>query len=508
MIYSLKFVDQFSTTSLINKNKPEGFTQANWSSAYCNVEEECKNVKLKLIKGSIPQNLNGVLYRNGPGRLERNEHWVHHPFDGDGMIVSITFNNGDVSLSNRFVRTKEWEEEEKEGKFLYRGVFGTKKTGSKLSNAFDIRLKNIANTNVIKLGDELLALWEAAGPHALDPITLETKGLSNLNGALKDKEAFSAHPRFDPGHHQESRMVTFSVSTGPKSTIRLMEFATQGANVGDLLCDRKDSFNGFAFLHDFAITPNWAIFLQNAIEFNPLPFLLGQKGAAQCLKSKQNGQAKFWLIPRDPGRFSKQPSKIFNAPNGFVFHHLNAFEAENKVIIESIFYQDFPSIGPEEDFRKIDFNKLPEGILKRCTIDLLTNKISEEVLSNQCCEFAMVNPKLQGKDAKYSWMAIAEKLTGNGPLQAIKKINLLNKDSCRWSAAPRGFVGEPIMIPIKNSNIEDDGWVLTLIWNSETKKTELVILKANDLSHQATLEIPIIIPYGLHGSWVNSDSRY
>ena len=34
--------------------------------------------------------------------------------------------DGKVTFSNRFVRTKAWEEEEKAGKFLYRGVFGTK----------------------------------------------------------------------------------------------------------------------------------------------------------------------------------------------------------------------------------------------------------------------------------------------------------------------------------------------------------------------------------------------
>ena len=27
----------------------------------------------------------------------------------------------------------------------------------------DLKFKNIANTHVIKLGDEILALWEAAG---------------------------------------------------------------------------------------------------------------------------------------------------------------------------------------------------------------------------------------------------------------------------------------------------------------------------------------------------------
>ena len=74
-----------------------------------------------------------------------------------------------MTLSNRYVRTEGWLAEEKAGKVLYRGVFGSQKPGGRLANAFDLRLKNIANTNVVTLGDQLLALWEAAEPHALDP---------------------------------------------------------------------------------------------------------------------------------------------------------------------------------------------------------------------------------------------------------------------------------------------------------------------------------------------------
>ena len=146
------------------------------------------------VRGVVPAELQGTFYRNGPGRLERDGHRVHHPFDGDGMIAAMRFENGSVCLSNRFVRTEGWLAEEKAGKVLYRGVFGSQKPGGRLANAFDLRLKNIANTNVVCLGDQLLALWEAAEPHALDPRSLETRGLSRLDGVLKKGEAFSAHP--------------------------------------------------------------------------------------------------------------------------------------------------------------------------------------------------------------------------------------------------------------------------------------------------------------------------
>ena len=484
------------------------YDRADWASAFRNVGVELDGVELKAARGSIPAELNGTLYRNGPGRLERGGQWVHHPFDGDGMITALRFGPEGVRLSNRFVRTEGWLAEEQAGRFLYRGVFGTQKPGGAVANAFDLRLKNIANTHVVRLGDQLLALWEAAEPYALDPDTLETRGLTLLDGVLSKGEAFSAHPRFDPGHHGAPRMVTFGVKTGPRSTIRLMEFAVAddpacGIKAGQLLSERRDSFGGFAFLHDFAITPNWAVFLQNAIAFNPLPYVLGQRGAAQCLASQPGGQAKFWLIPRDSGAFAGQPPRIIDAPDGFVFHHLNAWEEGDQLVVDSIYYADFPSIGPDQDYRTIDFELIDEGLLEQCRIDLRSSTVQTRRYSERCCEFAMVNPNHEGLPCRYAWMAVAQREQGNDPLQAIKKLDLQTGERLVWSAAPRGFVTEPLMVPRQGAPAEDDGWVLCMVWNGARSATDLVILNASDLSEQAVLELPLAIPYGLHGSWQN-----
>jgi len=482
------------------------YDRSDWASAFRNVGVELDGVAVQAARGTIPTELEGTLYRNGPGRLERGGHWVHHPFDGDGMITALRFAGGKAELRNRFVRTEGFEAEEAAGKFLYRGVFGTQKPGGVAANAFDLRLKNIANTHVVRLGDQLLALWEAAEPHALDPDSLETRGLSLLDGVLKKGEAFSAHPRFDPGHHGAPRMVTFGVKTGPRSTIRLMEFAVEddaasGVKAGQLLSERRDSFGGFAFLHDFAITPNWAVFLQNAIAFNPLPYVAGRKGAAQCLQSQPGGQAKFWLIPRDGGAFAGQKPRIIDAPDGFVFHHLNAWEEGDAVVVESIFYADFPSIGPDDDFRSVNFELLPEGLLEQCRINLSDGSVSSQRLSERCCEFAMVNPEREGLPCRFAWMAVTERETGNDPLQAIKKLDLQSGERQLWSAAPRGFVSEPLMVPRPGSSTEDDGWVLCLVWNGARCASDLVILDAASLAEVAVLELPLAVPHGLHGSW-------
>ena len=495
-----------SPPSPLSAEQGKAYDRADWASAFRNVTLELTEEPLTVRRGAIPAELRGTLYRNGPGRLERGGHWVHHPFDGDGMVTALRFGAEGGTVSNRFVRTEGWLAEEKAGKPLYRGVFGTQKPGGPLANLLDVRLKNIANTHVVRLGDQLLALWEASSPHALDPETLATRGLTLLDGVLKPGEAFSAHPHFDPGHHGSERMVTFGVKSGPRSTIRLMEFASgagpAGEPPGTLLSERSDTFNGFAFLHDFAITPNWAVFLQNAIAFNPLPFALGLKGAAQCLASKPGSHGQFWLIPRDSGAFAGQPPRVLPAPEGFVFHHLNAWEEGDTVVVESIYYDDFPSIGPGTDFRAVDFDQIPEGLLQRCSLDLVSGSVSSERLSGRCCEFAMVNPERLGRRGRLAWMAVAERETGNDPLQAIQKLDLESGESRVWSAAPRGFVSEPLMVPRPGATAEDDGWVLCVVWNGARCASDLVILDAASMAEVAVLELPLALPHGLHGSWV------
>ena len=97
------------------------YDRSDWASSFGNVEEEPTDVALTFCVARCRPS-SKELYRNGPGRLERAGHRVHHPFDGDGMIAAMRFENGSVQLTNRFVRTEGWLAEEKAGKVLYRGV--------------------------------------------------------------------------------------------------------------------------------------------------------------------------------------------------------------------------------------------------------------------------------------------------------------------------------------------------------------------------------------------------
>ena len=473
------------------QNLQKSYTLKDWQGGYESLNQEF-DYWIDDIEGEIPPELQGTLFRNGPGLLDINGQKLHHPFDGDGMISRITFTNSRAHFRNRFVTTAGYLAEKKAGKILYRGVFGTQKPGGWLDNIFDFKIKHIANTNVIYWGKKLLALWEASEPYLLNPHTLETLGNEYFNGVLSKGEAFSAHPRIDAN----GTLVNFAITPGLSTTINIFELNTDG----EITNKQNHSVAGFCFIHDFVITENYCIFFQNPVSFNPIPFALGISSAAQCIKVQKNQLTKIIIIPRQN---PTKKIKILETQAGFIFHHVNAFEVGNEVIIDSICYESLPEVEPNSDYRETDFDANSPGKLWRFNLNLQTNTVENHLIDDRSCEFPTMHPHHVGKSYRYLYAAAAHKSTGNAPLQAIFKLDLELQQRQLWSAAPAGFIGEPIFIPRPNSQTEDDGWLLALVYDAEHHRSDVVILDAVNLEKGeiAKLHLKHHIPYGLHGSF-------
>ncbi|WP_197064838.1 carotenoid oxygenase family protein [Leptolyngbya sp. KIOST-1] len=471
------------------------FSVEDWSSGYRSQPNE-HSYWITDIEGNIPADLEGTLFRNGPGLLDVNGHSVKHPFDGDGMISSIVIRNGKAFFRNRFVRTAGYVAEQAAQKPLFRGVFGTQKPGGPLTNAFDLSLKNIANTHIVYWANKLLALWEAAEPHRLDPSTLETLGLDYLNGLIAPGGSFTAHPKIDPGHHGDQRLVGFSLKTGLSSTITLHELDAEG----NAVCQHRHTIPGFAFIHDFALTPNYAIFFQNPVSFGPIPFLLGFKGAAECIRFNPKEPTKILVVPRNG-----DPMQVIETDPCFVFHHANAFERDGQIVIDSICYDSFPSLDGTSDFREVDFESVPAGELWRFSLNMAAGTAEVSKVLTRCVEFPTLHPDYLGRPYRYLFIGTAHAAQGNAPLQALLKLDTHTGDTEVWSAAPRGFMGEPLFVPRPGGQGEDDGWVLVLMYNAERQCSDLVILAGQDIAAGpvARLKLPHHVPYGLHGSFVS-----
>jgi all-trans-8'-apo-beta-carotenal 15,15'-oxygenase len=499
---SFQLFEQASTVPLDSYNVSE------WQKGYRSLKQEF-SYWIDDIEGTIPPELNGTLFRNGPGLLDVNGQRIHHPFDGDGMICAIAFDQGRAHFRNRFVRTEGFVAEQKAGKILHRGVFGTQKPGGWLANAFDFKLKNIANTNILYWGGKLLALWEAAEPHRLDPNTLETLGMEYFNGVLGAGDAFAAHPWIDPSCAQDGGapcLVNFSIKPGLSTTFTIYELNPKG----EIVRKHAHAVPGFAFVHDFAITPNYCIFFQNPVSFNPLPFVFGLRGAGECIQFQPDQPTRVVVIPRH----GSEPAQFLETKSGFVFHHANAFEQDDEIYIDSVCYENLPAVEADSDYRETDFAVLSPGQLWRFRMNLKAKTIDRQLIEPRCCEFPYVHPSRAGRLYRYVYMGAAHAPEGNAPLQAILKRDMISGDCQLWSAAPSGYVSEPIFVPrpaaaYQNglptadfAGNEDDGWLLTMVYDSAHDRSDVVILNARDLSEPvARLHLKHHVPYGLHGSF-------
>jgi all-trans-8'-apo-beta-carotenal 15,15'-oxygenase len=375
VVKAVEPADRSSTNSTAANSD---FCRADWQKGYRSLPQEYA-YQIDEIEGKIPLALEGTLFRNGPGLLERNGQVYGHPFDGDGMICAISISQGKAHFANSYVKTPEFLAEQKAGKILYRGVFGTQKPGGWLNNIFDLRLKNIANTNVIYHGGKLMALWEADRPYVLDPSTLDTIGMENFDGKLAPGQAFTAHPKLDP---QTGDLWAFGVEAGPKSTINIYRVDPAGT----LHQPFSHRIPGFSFLHDFAITPNYCIFMQNPVKFDPLPMVLGFKTAAACIDLKPNTPSQLLLCDRQGKLISVETNPCF------VFHHCNAFEQGDEIVLDSVCYDDYPKLEDGANYQEIDFNQVIPAQLCRFRINPQTGQVSRQVLVSRSCEFPTIHP--------------------------------------------------------------------------------------------------------------------
>ncbi|DBA67834.1 TPA: hypothetical protein ACH3X2_014183 [Trebouxia sp. C0005] len=413
---------------------PGKYQNTDWASAFTSQLQEY-DYWVTDVEGVVPDTLRGTLFRNGPGRFERGQQKYEHMLDGDGYVCSFSFNNeGRMHFRSAYVRTSELEKEAEADAVLYRNTFGTqpRKPWGPLQNAFDLYLKNPANTNVVLWGNRLLALWEAGCPFEMDPHTLETHpGPETLGGFLRsgiapsttgadflDKaiglgKACTAHPHVVHGQGVSDRLAIFSWQSqikplaGSEMTIDINEFDENWQKVaGQKFTMHKSFFNP----HDFAVSKNYYVFFQNAMSFKMGQYLLGLKGPAQCVNF-EDGPMKVHLVPRNGGK----PIVIDGVEPSFLIHHANAYEEGEEVVVWSSGWSPEAvrvlatssgsgMLGSWKVVMDGDFNDVPVSSLWSHRINTRTGEVKRHCLFAQSNDHPRVNPSFYSRPTRYVYI--------------------------------------------------------------------------------------------------------
>lgn len=426
------------------------------------------------IEGSIPEDLNGVLLRNGPNPQfdpEGSYHW----FEGDGMLHAIRIQNGNASYDNRWVRTPRFVAERKAG----RALFGAGLAGHDESDVEDVSHET-ANTNIVRYNRTLLALNEGSQPYAIQLSNLQTVGVYNYQGQIN--RALSAHPRYD---YRRNELMTYSyISEDGK----LMYYRLSRMN--KIISQKEIDWPYMAMMHDFVTTENYVVF---PIFPCTMDFERMMKGGSIFMWEGDRLPAV--LIVTD--KSGNEVARVEMDPC-YAYHFGNAFEQDGNIVIDAM-HSQCTALMPDRN-GKVAAREDSDARLARWTLDLASNQVKVEFLDDTPVEFPRFDERFNG--LPYQHLYTGGRKTSDGLFDRIMHYDLVNKRKVEHSFDGGDVPSEPVFVA--SGNKEGQGYLLTVVYRTKEDRSDVVILDAQDIAAKsiATIKIPHRIPFGFHGNFI------
>lgn len=410
--------------------------------------------------GAVPRALQGRYVRNGPNpKAGESSHW----FLGDGMLHGVELRDGRAILyRNRWVRTRAFLE----------GAHAIGPDGTR-----DLTVC-LANTHVVAHAGRILALVETSFPTEVTP-DLETVGCFDFGGRLTT--GMTAHPKICP---TTGEMHFFAYSFMPPFLTYHRADAT-----GRLVQSEVIDVPGPTMIHDFAITDRHVVFMDL-----PLVFDL-ELAMARVLPYRWSDDygARVGVMPR--GGAGADVRWLDVAPC-YVFHSLNAYEDDDStIVVDVVRYPELWRAGASVG---------PPACLHRWRIDLSEGRVKETPLDERAVEFPRLDDRRVGLAHRYGYAVYTEHGVDQSTGTALIKYDLRTGASAVHDFGPGRVPAEPVFVPASSTAAEDEGWLLTYVYDAARDGSDLVILDAVDFARKpvATISLPQRVPFGFHGSWI------
>jgi all-trans-8'-apo-beta-carotenal 15,15'-oxygenase len=448
------------------------------------------------IRGTIPADLKGTFFRNGPGTMKAGTQQYGHWFDGPGMISAVTLIEGRAHFRNRYVRTPRYEQDSAAGKICSRG-FGTQIEGGLRAN-FLRPMANPANTSISWHGDKLCAFYEGGQPYRLDPATLETLGKELYDGGLNSVKTMSAHGKID---RSTGHQINFGINitglglAGVKLALDVYDISPRG-QIGRTC---RIPLDDFPFLHDFGLTQNYGIFLLSSISVSLPGPLLGTKTLNDTMAYNMGQPMQGIIVDLR----SMEVARRFELPPAIVVHFANCHEVGDEIVTHFIQSSDMRNLSGLSDVFTID--RLGGGPIYRYRFNVKTGEINHEAYNHAPeGEFPAWNRDETGRPSKYAYYVA---LLDNGTPFTFNALVKLNTDTGAYQTRDYGenrYTSEALFAPREGASSEDDGYLLSFVYDATRHATDVVILDARDPQDElAAIKLSHHVPFGFHGYFTN-----
>lgn len=444
-----------------------------------------------LIKGQIPRDLAGVYLRNTENPVHESI-GRYHPFDGDGMVHSISFADGRVRYANRFVRTAGLTAENEAGHALWVGLAESPQRSLRTDGwGARSRLKDASSTDVVvHAGIAKTSFYQCGDLYRHDPISLVDLGRETWGGRFP-AEGVSAHTKVD---ERTGEMLFFNYSTQAP----YMHYGVVDAR-DDLVHYTPIPLTGPRLPHDMAFTENYAILNDCPMFWDP--HLLERD--IYAVRYYPDLPTRFAIIPRRGG---VGDIRWFEANPTYVLHWINAFEDGDDVVLDG-FYQTHPSPKSSPDdtefeqmFRFLDLARMQPHPY-RWRFNLRTGVTTEERLDDRILEFGTINGGYGGQPYRYTYAVTGK--PGWFLFNGLAKLDTHTGHVDEYKFPDGVFASEAPMAPRLGSTAEDDGYVVTFTTDMNNDVSECQIFAAQDLGAGpiASVRLPERICSGTHSCW-------
>lgn len=420
------------------------------------------------VTGVLPTDLDGRLLRNGPNpAIVPPDDSAYHWFAGDGMVHAISLSGGRATgYRNRWVRT--------------RALAAKAETPPPPGPTEPI--DGTANTHVVRHAGTTLALVESGFPHALSA-DLARARVYDFDGRLASP--MTAHPKVDP---DTGELVFFGYDVfGPPF---LRYHVADGK--GELVRTEDIEIPRATMMHDFGVTATRVVFLDLPVVFD---LALATAGRSLPFRWMPDAGARVGVMPRAGG----QDDITWLAVDPvYAFHVLNSYDDGDAVVVDIVRYDHAFDTAPGE----VIASGLPA--LARWRIDPVAGRFSEERLDDVPVEFPRIDDAVAGRPHRFGYCTRLGDDPSDPSYTGLVKYDLVRDESVVFEPGDPCSPGEPVFVRASDGHGEDEGWVLSVVYDAARNASDLVVLDATSFRGPpvATVHLPVRVPFGFHGSWV------
>lgn len=469
------------------------YPKKNYLPAFRSYTQEEQHNNLKII-GNIPSWLNGTLVQTGPAKHAIGKDCVNLWFDGFALLQRYNINNGIVSYANKFVESTSYTYSRKKNKIRCI-TYGTDPKASFFSNILS------AATNSDPTDNPTMGLTcyegkptvhtETPEPIVYDPATLKTRNHLPFHDSVQG-QACGAYPHYDPETEKfYNYTILFSLSTR-------MFYTVYSHHKTSMQRESLISFpvKAVSYMHTTAMTEKYLILPHIPLETTALKLARRSKSFGRMLKWKPQKGTNFIIVNRHTG----ERIADIKAESFFYLHTINAFEYNNTIIIDLVAYDD-PSIMESYDLTTLydakTITTFPYGHAKRFMIDLANKHVTSRMLCPQTLVWPCINYDFcNAKPYRYIY-GLHQTRRDDHPTDIIR-FDIASGETATWHEdlcypSRPTFVQQPI--DSESERHEDDGILMTSVFDAKTNTTFLLILDAHDMKELARAYLSTTTPW-------------